>query len=217
MTTTDLLTEIPDCVLVLNGSGQVQWGNKAAERLFGRTLRDSIGFPALELVHPDDLALVLRSLASVQRKEVGTLIEVRARTPSGWRHLEVVGTPIAWPTEPAAVLFCMRDLTERRRFEVAHNKDAKFRAVVQNSPDMTILLSESGLVESVSGALSRILGHDPEAVEGHPLVNFVVDADRPTFRASLDTAAQGATASKPLRVRILGLRFSVVGTRVNVG
>ncbi len=200
--TTELLTELPDCVLVLNGSGHVQWGNKAAERLFGRSMRDSIGFLALELVHPDDLELVLRSFESVQRKDVGTLIEVRAKTPSGWRLLEVVGTPIGWSDEQPAVLFSMRDLTERRRFEVARNKDATFRTVVQNSPDMTILLSRSGVVDAVSGALSRILGHDPEVIEGRQLVGFVLEEDQPIFLTSLYTASQGATASNPLRVRI---------------
>ncbi len=200
--TTELLNELPDCVLVLNGSGHVQWGNTAAERLFGRSLSDSIGFSALELVHPDDLEFVLRSLESVQRKNVGTLIEVRARTPSGWRLLEVIGTPIGWSSEPHAVLFSMRDLTERRRFEVATNKDATFRTVVQNSPNMTILLSQSGIVDSVSGALSRILGHDPEEIEGRPLVAFVVEEDQPTFFASLHAASQGATASDPLRARV---------------
>ena len=201
--TTELLIELPDCVLVLNGSGEVQWGNRAAERLFGRSLQDSIGFPALELVHPDDLELVLRSLESVRRKDVGTLIEVRARTPSGWRLLEVLGTPVGWADEPQAVLFCMRDLTDRRRFEVARNKDATFRTVVQNSPDMTILLAPSGIVDSVSGALSRILGHDPELIEGRQIVDFVVEEDQPAFRQALHTASQGATtASNPLRVRL---------------
>ena len=206
MDTNELLTEIPDCVLVLNGSGHVQWGNKAAERLFGRSLRDSIGFPTLDLVHPDDLELVLRSLESVQRKEVGTLIEVRAKTPSGWRLLEVLGAPISWPGEPGAVLFSMRDLTERRRFEVARSRDATFRTVVQNFPDMMILLSASGDVDSFSGALSRILGHDPELIEGRPLVGFVIQEDQLVFLASLHTASRGATASKPLRVRIRLMR-----------
>jgi PAS domain S-box-containing protein len=200
--TTELLIELPDCVLVLNEFGHVQWGNKAAEQLFGRSLRDSVGFPALDLVHPDDLELVLRSLESVQRKDVGTLIEVRARTATGWRLLEVIGAPIGWSDEPSAVLFCLRDLTERRRFEVARNKEATFRTVVQNSPDITILLSESGMVDSVSGALSRILGHDPEVIEGGQLIDLVVGEDQPAFLASLHAASQGATASDPLRVRI---------------
>jgi PAS domain S-box-containing protein len=200
--TTELLTELPDCVLVLNETGEVQWGNRAAERLFGRSLQDSIGFLALELVHPDDIELVLRSLESVQKKEVGTLIEVRAKTPSGWRLLEVIGSPVSRPRAGPEVLFCMRDLTERRRFEVARSNDAAFRAVVQNSPGVTILLSESGVVDSVSGAFSRILGHDPELVEGRHLVDFVVQEDRPAFLAAVQAAWRGATASTPFRTRV---------------
>jgi PAS domain S-box-containing protein len=200
--TTELAIELPDCVLVLNDLGEVLWGNKAAERLFGRSSKDSIGFRALELVHPDDLELVLRSLESVQRKELGTLIEVRAKTASGWRLLEVLGTPIEWPDQTTAILFCMRDLTERRRFEVAHNKDAMFRTVVQNSPAMTMLLSQSGVVVSVSGALSRVLGHDPEFIEGHELVAFVVEEDQPQLLASLLRASLHTSTFDPLRLRV---------------
>ena len=114
----------------------LQWGNRAAERLFGRSLQDSIGLPALDLVHPEDVELVLRSLTSVQRKETGTLIEVRAKTGTGWRLLEVIGSPIAWLGDPA-VLFVLRDLTERRRFEVAHNEEARLRSLVQNAAAVT--------------------------------------------------------------------------------
>jgi len=54
-------------------------GKPRGERLFGRSLHDSIGLPGLELVHPEDLELVLRSLTSVQSKETGTLIEVSGK------------------------------------------------------------------------------------------------------------------------------------------
>jgi PAS domain S-box-containing protein len=205
--TTELLTELPDCVVVLDGSGHVQWGNRAAERLFGRSLRDSIGLRAFDLVYHDDLELVLRSFESVQRKEVGTLIEVRAETPTGWRLLEVLGAPICWSGKSDAVLFCMRDLTDRRRFEVAQGQDATFRTVVQNSPDMTILLSPSGKVNSASGALSRILGHDPEVIEGQPIVAFMIEDDQRHFLESMRTASQSATASNPLKIRVRLSRY----------
>jgi len=173
-----LLDDLPDVVIVLDPQGLVQWGNRAAEGLFGRTLQDSIGLPALDLVHPEDVELVLRSLTSVQRKQTGTLIEVRVKTGTGWRLLEVIGTPIAWLGAPA-VLFVMRDLTERRRFEVAHNEEAHLRSLVHNAATVTFLVSPTGVVDSVSGALSRVLGHDPELVEDRPLAELVSEADRP--------------------------------------
>jgi PAS domain S-box-containing protein len=196
---------LPDAVIILDPQGILQWGNRAAERLFGRSLQDSIGLPALDLVHPDDLELVLRSLTSVQGKETGTLIEVRAKTDTGWRLLEVIGAPITW-FDGQAVLFSLRDLTERRRFEVARNEEARLRSLLQNAAAVTILVSPTGLVDSVSGALSRLLGHDPELVEQRPLAELVSESDRPALLVALERASRGASASNPVTVTVRLLR-----------
>jgi PAS domain S-box-containing protein len=195
----ELLAELPDAVIVLDPQGRVKWGNRAAERLFTRSLEDSIGISGLELVHPDDLELVLRSLASVQGKEIGTLIEVRVKTGTGWRLVEVIGTPLAWRGE-AVVLFSLRDLTERRRFEVARNEEARLRSVLHNSAAVIILVSATGLVQSVSGALGRLLGHDPELIEHRPLAELVRDTDRPVLADALARASRGATVADPVTV-----------------
>ena len=202
-----LLNDLPDVVLVLDLQGRLQWGNHAAERMFGRLLLDSVGLPALELVHPDDVELVLRSLASVQRKETGTLIEVRAKTPTGWRLLEVIGSLVDWHDQQA-VLFSLRDLTERRRFEVARNEEARLRSLVQNAAAVTMLVSPTGLLESVSGALSRVLGHDPELVEHRPLAELVCESDRADLKEALARACLGASASNPVTVTVRMLRHA---------
>ncbi|MGA2528149.1 MAG: PAS domain S-box protein [Acidimicrobiales bacterium] len=202
-----IAAELPDVVIVLDYEGRLLWGNHAAERMFGRLLDDSVGLPALELVHPDDLELVLRSLVSIQRKEIGTLIEVRARAVTGWRLLEVRGAPLDWSGVPA-VLFSLRDLTERRRFEVARSEEAQFRTLVHNAAAVTILVSSTGLIDSVSGALSRMLGQDPELVEHRPLAALVSEPDRPALLAALDQAARGASASHPVTVEVGLLRHA---------
>jgi PAS domain S-box-containing protein len=203
----ELLDELPDAVIVLDPQGRVLWGNHTAERLFGRSLHESVGISALNLVHPEDLELVLRSLASVQRKEIGTLIEVRAKGATGWRLLEVIGATVTWFGDPA-VLFSLRDLTERRRFEVAHSQEARFRSLVQNAAAVTILVSPIGLVESVSGALNRVLGHDPELVERRPLAELVNPADRAALVAAFERAWQGASTSNPVTVEVRMLRHA---------
>src|SRR5664280_2506908 len=114
-----LLGDLPDIVFVIDSQGRLRWANHAAESRFGRSLHDSIGLSGLDYVHPEDLELVLRSLTSVQSKETGTPIEIRFRTPTGWRLMEPVGTPVAW-LEDGAVLLVVRDLTQRRRFELVH-------------------------------------------------------------------------------------------------
>ncbi len=202
-----LLGELPDTVIVVDSQGRVQWANRAAERLFNRSLRDSKGISGLELVHPEDLELVLRSLVSIQEKDVGTTIEVRVNTSFGWRLVEVIGAPVPW-FEVGAVLLCLRDVTDRRRFELAHSEEARFRSIVQNSAAVTMLVDREGRVESVSGALTRLLGHDPELVENRPLADLVRHSDREALASALERASFGASAVSPVTVELGLMRHS---------
>jgi len=193
-----LLGALPDAVVVIGAAGVIHWANTAAERLFGRRWEPAEALSAVELVHPGDLELVLRSMVSVQDKEVGAPIEVRVATADGaWRLVELVGAPVAWP-EDGCILLCVRDLTERRRFELAGDEVARFRSLVHNSAAITMLVSPEGLVGSASGALTRVLGHDPELVEQQPLAGLVDEADRPAIADALARAARGASAALPV-------------------
>jgi diguanylate cyclase (GGDEF)-like protein/PAS domain S-box-containing protein len=204
---TRLLGELPDAVVVIDSDCVVQWANKATERLFARSLDDALGVSGLDLVHPEDLELVLRSLVSVQDKEVGIPIEVRVNTAAGWRLVELLGTPIPWLAD-GAVLLCLRDLTERRRFELASSEEARFRSLVQNSASVTMLVSAAGVIESVSGALTRLLGHDPELVERRPLADIVDEPGRRSLADALDQATRGASAANPVTVALHLLRHT---------
>jgi diguanylate cyclase (GGDEF)-like protein/PAS domain S-box-containing protein len=196
-----MVRELPDPVVVVDAAGDLRWGNRTAERLFGRTLGDTIGVSGLEFVHPEDLQFVARALDSIQRKQVGSPIEIRLRTPTGWRLVELVGSPIPWFRE-GCVLLSLRDLTERRRFELAYDHAARFRAVVQNAAVVTMLVAPDGTVMSCSGALSRMLGHDPELIEGSPLADLVDSRDRPELGRALDRAAEGAGSAAPVTVTV---------------
>jgi diguanylate cyclase (GGDEF)-like protein len=54
-----------------------------------------------------------------------------------------------------------------------------------------MLLNPTGEVESVSAAITRLLGHDPELVEGRPLANIVRESDRLALAAALSRAQSG--------------------------
>jgi diguanylate cyclase (GGDEF)-like protein/PAS domain S-box-containing protein len=201
-----ILTDLPDVVIVVDGMGRLEWGNRTAEEFFGRSLRDTAGLSGLDFVHPEDLEFVLRSLTTIQGKKVGTPIEIRLKAPSGWRLMEVVGSPAPWMA-PGSVLLCLRDLTDRRRHELAYNNDAALRNLVHNAAALTISLSANGMVQSCSGALTRITGHDTELVEGRPLATLVVGRDRPLFQAALERASRGALTAAPVTVTVSLVRF----------
>ena len=172
---------LPDAVIVIDSEIRLRWGNRAAERLFGMTLAGNVQRSCLDLVHPDDLALAAVSMESVQTKEVGTLLELRVRTESGWRLVEVLGAPFE-----DFVLLTLRDVTERRRWEIAGNQVDRIRSVTQNAASLTILINAVGTVTATSGALTRLLGHDQEWLEGRSLTDLAVLEDQPVLTRALD-------------------------------
>ncbi|HUC36679.1 MAG TPA: EAL domain-containing protein [Acidimicrobiales bacterium] len=108
--------------------------------------------------------------------------------------------------EEGAVLLAIRDLTERRRFELVRDQEAGFRSLVQNAAAVTMLVSPDGLIESASGSLTRLLGHDPELVERRPLADLALEADRSALLGALERASRGASAANPVTVEVRLLR-----------
>ena len=104
------------------------------------------------------------------------------------------------------MLLCLRDLTKRRRFELASGREAQFRSLVHNVGSVIMLVSATGLLESASGAITRLLGHDPELIEMRPLTDIVAEPDRRQVMTALSQAARGATAAHPVTIRVELLR-----------
>jgi diguanylate cyclase (GGDEF)-like protein/PAS domain S-box-containing protein len=182
----ELALVLPDAVVVVDADGSVCWANPAAERLVDRSLVDVVGRSGLELVHPDDLGLAAAALGTVQGKQAGTPIELRLARPDGWRLVEVVGAPLG----AGKIVLVMRDLTERRCWEVAGDETARFRSVLHNAASMTMLLDADGIVHSVSGAITRQLGHDPERICGRSLFELTEPTDHHALTFALGRLGQ---------------------------
>jgi diguanylate cyclase (GGDEF)-like protein/PAS domain S-box-containing protein len=195
----DLLDALPDAALLVDDSGAVVWGNPAAERLFGMRLEQASGTAGLDLVHPDDIQMAALSLASVQSKDVGTPIELRVRGADGWRLVEMIGAPV-----DGNILLSVRDLTDRRRWEVAGDEVARFRSLMQNATSITMLLSPDGTVRATSGAVTRILGLDQEWLEGRHVECLASDDDRRVLLQVLREAGNtdGDTVVDPITVDV---------------
>jgi len=188
----DLAAALPDPVVLIGSLGELRWANRAAEQLFGITLADTVGRNILEYLHPDDAQVAALAVTSVQDKEVGSLLEVRVRGEDGWHLVEVRGT--AYGDD---ILLTVRDITDRRRWEVAGDEVARFRALIQNGASITMLLDRAGTVDASSVVVTRLLGHDQELIEGRPLAGIVDTRDRARLS---DALREVRAASGPVTV-----------------
>ena len=191
----DVADLLPDAVFLVDDEEmRLRWANQAAADLFGIPLEEALGRSGIDFVHPDDVALAAVSLTSMQTKERGTPIEVRVRGAQGWRLVEVIGRR----TEDG-LLLCMRDLTERRRWEVAQGTE-RLRALTQNALTVMLSLDRAGIVTASSGGLTRLLGIDQSWAEGRPLADLVDPADHEALARALSTVRTDHHVTVDLRL-----------------
>ncbi|WP_051063334.1 sensor domain-containing protein [Ilumatobacter nonamiensis] len=203
----EIVMGLPDSVLLVDPRLHVLWANPSAERLFGVALADSGGMSGLDLIHPDDLEATVLSMSSVWSKKVGSPIEVRLRAAAGWRLVEVVGVPAG-----DNLVLSIRDLTERRRWEVAHDADARFRSLMHNAAMLKLLVDASGVVQGSSAAITRLLGHDQAWLEGRGLVELIDESDVDSWNDALtEVSGDGVESGSSVSLDLVFVRRD--GTR----
>ena len=170
---------LPDPVIALDGDGVLRYANATASSTLGWNPSDILGRNVLELIHPDDLNLALSSLETIAGKAVGQLITLRVRTGTGgWVAMELRGTQQqAAGGEMLTVVVC-RDTSDRHQLDLDQGEVEVLRAVLANMNGMIAIVDPDATVRSINGAVTRILGHDPELVSGRPFVEFLHPDDR---------------------------------------
>jgi diguanylate cyclase (GGDEF)-like protein/PAS domain S-box-containing protein len=183
-----LLDNLPDAVLVVDDEARLVYANATAQEVYGWRLSDLLGRPVDFLCHPDDLPTALASLESVQRKDIGSAVEIRVRDHTGrYRTVEVRGRT-ADTLGVAGVIMALRDVTDRHRWEISRGDADLYRAVLDHAPGVTMVLDGEGLVRGASRALTNLLGRDLESSLGHHLREFVSHPDGLTVEAELALA-----------------------------
>lgn len=174
--------QLADPVLAVDGDGILRYANDTAADVMGWDRTELLDHSVLELVHPDDLNLARSALTTVRSKAFGNLLTLRIRTGRGtWRSLELRGTyRPAESADPLAdlIVIVARDVTDRHRLEFDRGDIDLLRAVMASMHAMVMLADSLGMVRSINGAVTRLLGHDPELVRGRPILDYLHPDDR---------------------------------------
>ena len=193
-------------MLVLDSFGVIRFLNRAAEEQLGYRAEEWVGQTVLKVIDEEDVAVVLSSMESVQTKQVGTPVEVRVRDAWGAVHwYEVIGRPVVLDDGVGGIVCVVRNITQRRMWEVAAGDLQRFQHLVQVAPAITLLLDADGVVTSMNAAFTRMLGHDPSVVIGNHLLDFVIHDDVERVGAALRklTVGQRSVAFEA-RMRVVG-------------
>ena len=131
-----------------------------------------------------------------QGRLVGTLCAMSPQ-PRSWTSHDVEQlTDLAVLVEGELVL--RREVAERRR---ARSAQARFRALVEHTSELIVLLDAGGRATYVSPAFNRVLGHTPDPLLGWGVLRLVHPDDKAITRDAMAELLREPGGRRELRVR----------------
>ncbi|MCU1233758.1 MAG: sensor hybrid histidine kinase [Candidatus Solibacter sp.] len=202
-----VLEALGDAIIVINAANRVEFMNLAAEKLTGMSLANGYGRSLSEVLHlapefGEEVRSDLFSLATINAASISLGRNLILRSDGGEeRAVEGEVAPCQVRDSAPGAVVTFRDVTERRRREMAYSRDQKVRAVAQLA---------GSIAHDLNNALTLILGHTDELA-------FRVAEDDPARRAVEALQDAGDMACKISdQLRLLSRKEILLPTVLNL-
>lgn len=173
-----LIENSSDIVAVLDHAQRTTYVSPVAVRLLGYDRDHLLQLDASTLIHPADLDAGLDLMKNIRRGVVET-VELRLRHRDGSHHwFEVAGVDLSDDPNIGGLLLNLREISDRKKAEEQLVlSEARFKALVQNSTDMVVVLDPAGNVRYASPSVGQVLGVPVESLLGEPIDRAFVDSN----------------------------------------
>ncbi len=178
-----LIENVQDVITVIKPDGTTTYTSPSIQRVLGYTPEEVLGSQGFDLIHPEDLALVLGTIQDgIQNPRTSYHVECRFLHKNGsWRTFGVVGQATRTEAGDLDIIFTSRDITEQKRAEkTLQETEARQLALLDAIPDLMFQLNREGTFLAYKAASEEDLYVPPSAFIGKPL-----EAVLPPFLAKL--------------------------------
>jgi PAS domain S-box-containing protein len=161
---------------------------------------------ALRYIHPDDRAHFLKDRTAALAEGRDYSVKMRMlHTDGSVRWAQIVAHPRFDATGKLESVFSfLRDITDTQRAEEAlRQNEERFRALIEHSNDVLLVLQPSGRLTYRSPSATEVLGYDAVDLIGRSVLDRLHPDDVTSFAKMLDTIAiePGRRATGRSRVR----------------
>lgn len=177
-----LQEQASDGIYLSDEAGNIIDANSKACEMFGYSKEEFLNKNILELTSPElSKATVARvtdktkqnlmiERTFIKKDGIPFTVEISARLLENGGHLAI-----------------LRDITERKKIEqILRENERKFRALIENSSDMIVLLDQTMCLQYISPSTLKILNYSEQEVLGKPTTNLIHKEDYHKYEAFLE-------------------------------
>jgi PAS domain S-box-containing protein len=168
-----LIENATDIIVILDEAGVFRYCSPSSERVLGYRMEDVNGKSAAELIHPDDVVVVMQVLQSaIQNPGVGqAAIEYRVRHRNGcWRSFEAVATSLLDDPAIRGVIVNCHDITERKRVEEAlRGANRQIANILESVTDAFVSLDKNWCFTYLNHQAAQLIQRSREELIGQNL------------------------------------------------
>jgi PAS domain S-box-containing protein len=172
-----LLDSTPDAIVIINNTGRIVLINKQGETLFRYTREELVGQP-IELLLPKryrekHVGYRTDYFSEPRTRSMGAGLELYGMLKDGVEFpVEISLSPLE-TDEGMVAIAAIRDITLRKKAE------AKFKGLLESSPDAMVIIDASGIMVLVNSQLERLFGFSRQELLGQPMEMLVPARFRP--------------------------------------
>jgi PAS domain S-box-containing protein len=164
------LEAVPDALVGVDHAGVIRFVNRQTELLFGYERGDLVGVP-LEMLVPESLRPIHkvhreRYVAAPFTRTLRQDLELRGRRRDGTQFPVDIALSHADTEDGPLVMAAVRDMTGRKKLEVAHRRSEQLAAIVEHSDDAIIGKTLDGIITSWNPAAERMYGYSAGEIIG---------------------------------------------------
>jgi diguanylate cyclase (GGDEF)-like protein/PAS domain S-box-containing protein len=189
-----LLDAVGQALIATDRQRRIIYWNRAAERLYGWSTEEVMGYPIVEITHP--VELMERTEAIISALEAGGTWtgEIVVRRKDGTSFTAMVTETPVHDEEGAlvALIGIYMDISELKKLGELDRSEERFRALAHNASDIVTLLEANGLIRYQSPSVERILGYQPEEMLGKNAFDYVHPEDRARVQSRFAEGLAGA-------------------------
>ncbi len=186
---------VSDVVFMIGGDFNISNISPSVEKLLGYKAEDFISRHAYDLRHIFTPESFERGIANISKMLEGeripaTIYEVIAKDGT-LKHVEIHGSLLIRDGQVAGTISVARDITERKLMEEKLlRKEQRFRALIEHSSDVVVLLNLEGTIIYVNPALEKVMGFKLEERIGAKGFELVHPDDMKLIADSFNTLSR---------------------------